>query len=155
MATVPVTTVGGVTTATYATNSLAVGSHSITAVYGGDAIFNASVSAALSHTVSATTTTSRNVTQETVVESQAAFFNLKAYPNPALTHFTVKIESSNTQDKIRLRVVDLSGKTTEIFENVMPNTTMRLGATYNPGVYFIEMIQGKNRKLLKVMKQSD
>ena len=43
--------------ATFTTSSLAVGSHSITAVYGGSTSFNASTSPALTQTVNSDTTT--------------------------------------------------------------------------------------------------
>jgi hypothetical protein len=46
-------TTGGVTKATFSISSLAVGSHSITAVYGGDTNFKASTSAALSEKINA------------------------------------------------------------------------------------------------------
>ncbi|HKH61350.1 MAG TPA: T9SS type A sorting domain-containing protein, partial [Flavitalea sp.] len=94
-----------------------------------------------------------NRAQESLVE--AGTFNLKAYPNPAVSQFTLKVESDNSSDKISLRVFDLYGKTVQIFNNVVPNSTMRFGETYIPGVYFIEMIQGNRRMQLKLMKQSD
>ena len=46
-------------TATYTTNSLAVGTHSITAVYGSDANFSGSTSSMLSQTVTQAATTAR------------------------------------------------------------------------------------------------
>ncbi len=51
-------TSGGVTTATFSTSSLAIGSHSITAVYAGDTNFTGSTSAVLTQTVNKTATTS-------------------------------------------------------------------------------------------------
>ncbi len=44
-------TAGGVTTATFATNSLAVGNHSITATYAGDGNFNTSTSSTVTEAV--------------------------------------------------------------------------------------------------------
>jgi hypothetical protein len=49
--------VDGAGHATFTTNSLAVGSHSITAVYGGDLIYNASTSVALTQVVNQNTST--------------------------------------------------------------------------------------------------
>src|SRR5439155_26176 len=46
-----VSTSGGVTAATFTTSSLSTGSHSITAVYNGNADFSASTSSALTQTV--------------------------------------------------------------------------------------------------------
>jgi Cadherin-like domain/Secretion system C-terminal sorting domain len=90
--------------------------------------------------------------RESLVEA-GSFFNLSAYPNPTASQFTVKIETSNTRNKISLRVMDMHGRMIEAFNNVSPNSTMKLGASYGTGIYFVEMIQGDSRKLLKVMKR--
>jgi hypothetical protein len=47
------------------------------------------------------------------------------------------------------------GRTIQVFDNLPPNQTMQIGASYRPGLYFIEMIQGKQKKVLKVNKQGD
>ena len=51
-------TAGGVTTSTFTTNTLAVGTHAITAVYGGDSNDMASTSTVLSQVVDSTASTS-------------------------------------------------------------------------------------------------
>src|SRR6266581_2175518 len=56
LATISVTTTAGVTTATFTTSTLAVGSHSITATYGGDTNFTGSTSAVLTQTVNKAST---------------------------------------------------------------------------------------------------
>ena len=89
------------------------------------------------------------------VITETTTFAVKAYPNPAVIEFTVKVESDNTLDKIAVRVVDLFGRTVEVVKNVIPNSTLKLGRTYIPGVYFVEMTQGKKSKRLKLMKQSN
>jgi hypothetical protein len=82
-------------------------------------------------------------------------FNLTAFPNPAISSFNVKLESSVTADKIQLRVMDIQGRTIEVRNNLNAGQTLRLGGDYRPGIYIIEMIQGNNRKQLKLMKQGD
>ena len=54
-------TLNGVTTATFSTGSLAVGSHSITATYSGDLNFNASTAAAVNEQIRAGTGTSTSL----------------------------------------------------------------------------------------------
>jgi hypothetical protein len=82
-------------------------------------------------------------------------FNLKAFPNPTMSHFKLQVESDNTKDKINLRVMDLSGRTVELLWNVTAGQTIQLGSKYRPGMYIVEMVQGNNRKQLKLIKQPD
>jgi hypothetical protein len=82
-------------------------------------------------------------------------FDLKAFPNPSTTQFTLKIQSSDASGKIQLRVMDLMGRTIQVLDNLPANQTMQIGANYRPGMYIVEMIQGKNHKQLKLLKQPD
>jgi hypothetical protein len=51
--------------------------------------------------------------------------------------------------------MDINGRTIEVRNNLNVGQTLRLGGDYRPGIYIIEMIQGNNRKQLKLMKQGD
>jgi hypothetical protein len=90
-----------------------------------------------------------------VREESDKLFNLTAFPNPATSSFNVKLESSVTTDRIQMRVMDINGRTIEVRNNLNAGQTLRLGGDYRPGIYIIEMIQGNNRKQLKLMKQGD
>jgi hypothetical protein len=91
----------------------------------------------------------------TVPVTEAGTFNLGAYPNPFTSQFAIQIESSNRTEKVQLRVMDLSGRTVELFNNLGANQTLKLGGNYRPGMYIVEMIQGDQRKQLKLIKQPD
>jgi hypothetical protein len=67
----------------------------------------------------------------------------------------VQVESDNAKDKINVRVIDLFGRTVEVINGVAPGQTIKIGAVYRPGIYYLEMIQGTNRKQIKLLKQSD
>jgi len=68
-------TLNGGGTATFGTSSLALGAHSITAVYGGDASFQGSTSTALAQTVNqASSTTGLNTSQTPTVFGQQVTF---------------------------------------------------------------------------------
>jgi hypothetical protein len=82
-------------------------------------------------------------------------FDLKAYPNPTTTHFNVKLESSNITQPMTLNVVDVSGKIIEVRKNLVAGQTFQLGANYRPGMYFVELIQGDTRRIVKLVKQPD
>jgi len=59
------------------------------------------------------------------------------------------------KEKVNLRVFDLSGRTVELLWNINAGQTLQIGSKYRPGMYIVEMIQGNNRKQLKLIKQPD
>ncbi len=71
LATVPITSSG---VATYSTNTLSVGAHSISADYGGDSNFSASQSATLSLIVQASTTTALAISPSPAAAGQPVTF---------------------------------------------------------------------------------
>jgi uncharacterized repeat protein (TIGR03803 family) len=80
-------------------------------------------------------------------------FDIKALPNPSSNRFTLKVESDNIKEKLKVRVVDVSGKVIEVKTNVFAGQTLQIGSNYRPGIYMVEAIQGKERKTLKLIKQ--
>ena len=93
--------------------------------------------------------------QVDVTPAPTVRFELKASPNPTTSHFNVKLESSNITQPISLNVVDLSGKVIEMRKNLVAGQTLQLGANYRPGMYFVELIQGDMRRIVKLVKQPD
>jgi hypothetical protein len=54
-----------------------------------------------------------------------------------------------------LKVIDLSGKLIEVRNNLVAGQTLQLGNNYRPGMYFVELIQGDKRRIVKLVKQPD
>ncbi len=84
----------------------------------------------------------------------AAELSVKARPNPSYGAFNVQIEGGST-DKITMRIMDMQGKLIEQRQNIQPNQVLRIGQTYSPGIYFIEVMQGAKRKQMKLFKSSN
>jgi uncharacterized repeat protein (TIGR03803 family) len=82
-------------------------------------------------------------------------FILKASPNPSNSQFTLKIESGNTRETVSLRVADVLGRVVEVRNNIFAGQTLLIGNNYRPGVYFVEVSQGNNKKQLKLIKLTD
>jgi hypothetical protein len=82
-------------------------------------------------------------------------FTVKAMPNPTTHSFNITVRSNNEIEKIAVRIIDGLGRTIESRNLVTEGQTFRLGENYRPGIYLIEAIQGKERKTLKLIKQSD
>jgi len=77
---------------------------------------------------------------------------VRVYPNPSTSYFTVNIETANT-DKISVRLIDVSGRVVETKNNLSGSQTLRIGNNLKAGLYFAEIIQGKDRKQIKLLKQ--
>jgi hypothetical protein len=100
-----------------------------------------------------TTVSNQPVTMGGVIqEATDAKFGLTAFPVPSASHFNIHLQSSNTTDKITLRMVDAQGRTIQVLNNLYAGQTVKVGGTYIPGIYFAEMQQGKDRKLVKLLK---
>jgi hypothetical protein len=67
--------------------------------------------------------------------------------------FNVQLLSNNNTDKVQLRVMDIQGRTVEMMHNLNAGQVIQIGKEYRPGIYIVEMIQGNNRKQVKLLKQ--
>lgn len=73
-----------------------------------------------------------------------------AYPNPSTNYFSLMVQASS-KEKIIMQVVDMYGRVIEA-RNVNANTLIRFGDRYRPGTYFVRIMQGKERKQVKLIK---
>ncbi len=75
----------------------------------------------------------------------------KAFPNPSVNYFTFQLQSSSNQ-QVQLRIVDAAGRLVETKQGQSTNTTFTFGHKYKPGIYYVEVVQGNDRKTIKVIK---
>jgi autotransporter-associated beta strand protein len=85
-------------------------------------------------------------------ELPAAGLELAASPNPAAHSFGLTIRSGNTRDKVTVQVLDISGRPVELLETTASGGTIHLGAHYRPGTYLVEVRQGRESKVLQLVK---
>ena len=78
-------------------------------------------------------------------------FDIKAFPNPSGSYFNLKVETGSNE-KMSMRVVDITGRVIEEKQNLQPQQMIRLGDRYVNGVYIAEIIQGENRKAIRLVK---
>ena len=94
-----------------------------------------------------------------IIESRVAgtvsaqSFEVVTSPNPSDSYFTLTVKSSNTTDRILVRVMDELGRVIEQKENVIAGTTVRFGEKYVPGLYFVMIQQGNNSKSVKLIRR--
>jgi hypothetical protein len=79
-------------------------------------------------------------------------FNILVTPNPSIDFFQLRVQTSNTQDPIRIKVVDMAGRIVYKKQHAAGEQLVRLGKEYGPGIYIIEAIQGVQKALVKVVK---
>jgi len=93
---------------------------------------------------------------EQIKESEqpnGSLISMKANPNPSILNFTITILSPEQNSSIRLRVLDLQGRTIEE-KTTLANSKIILGESYNSGVYIIQARQGNYIQHLKLVKIS-
>jgi len=79
-------------------------------------------------------------------------YSATAFPNPTISQFTLKLTSDNSIDPITVRVIHEMGKVIEMRSKLTPGQTIQLGGAYRPGTYFVQIIQGKATRQIKVIK---
>lgn len=77
-----------------------------------------------------------------------------AFPNPSANNFTIDVKANSITEKITMQVIDMHGRIIET-RNVNGNSLIRFGERYNPGTYFVRIIQGKEHKEIKLVKLAD
>jgi len=87
------------------------------------------------------------VEKETQVNGKLAIL---AMPNPSATGFMLNITGDATT-QVKLRVMDIAGRIIET-KNVTSNQKIRIGDYYRAGIYLAEIVQGNERKIIKLVK---
>jgi N-acetylneuraminic acid mutarotase len=77
--------------------------------------------------------------------------SVHALPNPTSKYFTLNVRS-NSKESITVRVVNITGQVIES-RTVASNITLQVGSDYKPGSYFVQVVQGNDRKTLHLVKQ--
>ncbi len=78
-------------------------------------------------------------------------FKVNVFPNPATTQFKIEVESDR-KELINIRIYDVTGKLVEDIVKVNRNKVVSVGSKLGGGNYFAEITQGKNRKVVKLIK---
>jgi hypothetical protein len=78
---------------------------------------------------------------------------ISASPNPSSDYFALDIKSRE-RGFVTIRVADAVGRVLSAWSNVSSNSTWHLGQHYRPGVYYVQVRQGKEIQTLKLVKQA-
>jgi hypothetical protein len=94
---------------------------------------------------------SASVDKITEEESTDQPLTVSVMPNPASAIFNLVVRSSN-KNPVTVRILDMFGQVVERHEKVNAGTVMKLGHGWTGGTYFAEVIQGNERKVIKLIK---
>ena len=86
-----------------------------------------------------------------IASSRAAeTMDVQVFPNPTTTNFKLRVNTTSNE-KMQVRIIDLIGN--EIMGmKMMPGETLNLGSSLKPGIYIIEVRQGKKVKETRLVK---
>jgi len=93
-----------------------------------------------------TTAVTARVANETVSGQLA----LSVRPNPSSGNFTIRLAGGSPS--LRLLVTDILGRIVDQKNNLPGDQTILIGQDYKPGVYFVELFNGTERKILRLVK---
>jgi hypothetical protein len=88
-------------------------------------------------------------TQEVIPTSSE--LGLKVLPNPSSGRFVLQL-TGNSSSAVSLRITDLLGRVVESRTGLHAGQSVQVGASYRPGVYIAEIIQGTTVRQVKLIK---
>ncbi len=84
-------------------------------------------------------------------EETVAKLEVRVAPNPTMSEF-VLIVNSKTDGLVNIKVTDAYGKLVATLNKVVPGSAVRVGSNFTSGIYFAEIVQGTQRKVVKMIK---
>jgi len=77
--------------------------------------------------------------------------SIAAMPNPASSTFNLAIKG-NTKETVTIRILDVFGQVIEKHEKIKTSGILVVGQNWTGGTYFAEVVQGSERKVIKLIK---
>lgn len=82
----------------------------------------------------------------------AARLDVAAQPNPSSNQFTIRLNGGEAGKPVSLKVMNLYGQVIEQKQGLVPGQNVNLGAGYQNGTYFVEIIQGDQKVTVTLLK---
>lgn len=100
-------------------------------------------------TFTASTTTHNVKFNASIVNAET---KVQAYPNPSNTEFTLLLQGYDSKTKVSITVTDLLGRKVYQTEGT-GKAQYRFGSNFIAGMYNVQVIQGTDKKSLKLVKE--
>ena len=78
-------------------------------------------------------------------------FEVKVSPNPSNNDFRIQVITSSN-DPLFVRLTNVSGTDLKVNTTLIKGSIITVGSELKAGTYFAEVIQGTNRKTVKLVK---
>ena len=78
---------------------------------------------------------------------------IRATPNPSSNFFTLNIGGKAT-DHVSVIVTNVAGQIMNKFDGALKNSQLVFGQNYRSGSYFVRVVDGKETKVIKLIKTS-
>jgi hypothetical protein len=101
------------------------------------------------------------ITKQTVVDqidkhatdrvSVNEILQAEVMPNPSSTFFNLAIRGSNNLP-VTIKIMDIFGRVVERHDRIAANAVLKIGSRWINGSYYAEIIQGDQRKIIKILK---
>ena len=86
------------------------------------------------------------------VAASATITKVNAYPNPSSTGFTLQLDGYNMTERVSVTITDLLGRKVYQTEG-KGKMQYRFGTEFIKGMYNVQVIQGSDKKSLKLVKE--
>jgi hypothetical protein len=84
------------------------------------------------------------------ISPKATDMMVNVYPNPTTSQFNLQVKSSSTEAAV-VRVLDITGRFIKAVK-VSSNTNVNIGSDLKAGAFMLEVKQGKEVKMFRVVK---
>ncbi len=92
-----------------------------------------------------------NVSMDSLPATLESRLQVQAWPNPGTHHFELRFAGQMNQSLL-VRISDITGRPIENYRLANPAMPLRVGSNWKTGTYFVEVIQGNDRKTIKLIK---
>jgi hypothetical protein len=86
-----------------------------------------------------------------IMTTTPSTMDVKVFPNPTTSAFNLQVTAGGSNSVIQARVLDLQGRLMKTI-TIHSNENIFLGAELKPGVYMLEVLQGEEKKVVRVVK---
>ncbi len=77
--------------------------------------------------------------------------DVQVMTNPTHSEFTLVIKSSSNEP-VSMRIIDINSRVKEVRTAILPGQPVKAGMHYFNGIYFAEFVQGREKKVIKLVK---
>ncbi len=100
---------------------------------------------------SSTKAGARLLDEQPLMAQESGLLQLSALPNPSGSHFTIVLKSGSALP-VTLRILDASGRLVESRSGLAANSSLQIGQLFRPGLYLLEVEQGRHKSVLRLLK---